>query len=72
MIRASIHFRKEDAPAEGWLTDLAELPRIGDEIRLLDGEGADLEYGTVAAIVHTLSGSEYRAGAQIIEVYVNA
>lgn len=73
MIRASIHFRKESGPTVGWSVLFEALPRIGEEIRLLDADGADEQYGIVAAVVHTMSAAgEYQAGAQMIEVFVDA
>lgn len=73
MTTASIHFRKEGEPTTGWLCEFAVVPQIGEEIRLLDAQGADEAYGTVTAVIHTMVGSaDYRAGGQMIEVYLDA
>ena len=57
--------------SEGWLVDLGDLPRTGDEIVLRSYEGELLRRGRVANVRHLIFGSPSESRAATLEIEVD-
>lgn len=72
-MNVGVHFRRRDGSAHGYVCRLIELPRRGDDITILNGDGELVERGRVTMVRHLLGMTgDYAAGGQMIEITVQA